>query len=124
MTWGRYPSATCHHSALRIAHFPSSICHFQPMAPLATFHYPLFTFHFLNGAPHSPLASAIHLCHAKPMPDPIGSLLVTDEPPDLGPGPRPGVLSEAALDARLATFFQQQKVPQPHHALLKALALL
>ena len=54
----------------------------------------------------------------------IDSPLATEEPPDLGPGPRPGVLSEAALEARLAAFFQHSKVPEPKQALLKSLALL
>ena len=52
------------------------------------------------------------------------SLLTTDTPPDLGPGPRPGVRSEAVLNAELARFFQQQKVSPPKQALIKALALL
>ena len=52
------------------------------------------------------------------------SLLATDQPPDLGPGPRAGVQSETALTAELTSFFQQHKMPQPKQVLLKALILL
>ena len=55
---------------------------------------------------------------------PTEPLLATDQPPDLGPGPRAGVLPEPELETELANFFRRHKVPPPKRALLKALILL
>jgi hypothetical protein len=52
------------------------------------------------------------------------SLFRTDQLPDLGPGPRSGVLSESALEVMLAEFFRRHPAQEPQKTLLKALALL
>jgi hypothetical protein len=50
--------------------------------------------------------------------------LATPEPPDLGPGPRPGVEPEGALNKRLSEAFGSSKVPSQRQELIRALILL
>src|SRR6266850_2535497 len=59
-----------------------------------------------------------------PVTDEILSLLNTKEPPELGPGPRPGVESESQLNGKLKAFFIAAEIPVPKQQLLRALVLL
>ena len=54
----------------------------------------------------------------------IKTFLATPEPPDLGPGPRPGVEPEAALNKRLSEAIRSLKVPSQKQELIRALILL
>jgi hypothetical protein len=56
--------------------------------------------------------------------DGIYKLLATPEPPELGPGPRPGVQSELELTGKLEDFFIAGKVPAQKQPLLRALVFL
>ena len=51
-------------------------------------------------------------------------LLATPEPPALGPQPRAGVLTEAALNARLDLLFSKTKLPPQQQELIRSLLLL
>jgi hypothetical protein len=51
-------------------------------------------------------------------------LLATAEPPDLGPGPRPGVESESTLQRRLDGLLTQATLPKQNAELIRALTLL
>ncbi len=57
-------------------------------------------------------------------PDKFEKLLATPEPPELGPGPRPGVETEAALDRTLNQLFDSGKLPGQKEPLIRALILL
>jgi hypothetical protein len=48
----------------------------------------------------------------------------TEQTPDLGPGPRPGVQPQSALEGELAKFFGRHPTVEPQRTLLKALVLL
>src|SRR6266567_1129775 len=54
----------------------------------------------------------------------LQKLLVTAEPPELGPGPRPGILSEAALEPKLDELFDRGEVATAKQPLIRALVLL
>lgn len=56
--------------------------------------------------------------------DDLSKLLATPEPPQLGPGPREGVLSERTLNRSLDDFFKNAKVPAGKQDVLRALVLL
>lgn len=58
------------------------------------------------------------------LPDAIGSLLETNTLPDLGPGPRPGVKSEAQLREPLDAAISTLKLPSDRKDLIRALLLL
>jgi hypothetical protein len=51
-------------------------------------------------------------------------LLATDEPPELGPGPRPGVLSQATLNSKLDALFGKVKLAPIRQDLVRSLILL
>ena len=51
-------------------------------------------------------------------------MLTTSEPPDLGPGPRPGVESEAVLKKRLSQALKSSELPSQNQELIRALVLL
>ena len=51
-------------------------------------------------------------------------LLVTDDPAELGPGPRAGVLSEADLNAKLNSLLPETKVSSTRQHLVRSLLLL
>ena len=51
-------------------------------------------------------------------------LLNTPEPPELGPGPRPGVLAESALNEKLDELFDRGEVASSKQPLIRALVLL
>src|SRR5437879_4030843 len=51
-------------------------------------------------------------------------LLATPEPPELGPGPRAGIQSEAELNATLDEWLKQAKLPTAKQQLIRALVLL
>jgi hypothetical protein len=51
-------------------------------------------------------------------------LLSANEPPELGPGPRAGVMSEQELTPKLAALFRDSKLSSPRQQLLRALILL
>jgi len=50
--------------------------------------------------------------------------LATPEPPDLGPGPRPGVQDELALEKELKLLFVSEEMPVQKQQLVRALVLL
>ena len=54
----------------------------------------------------------------------IKELLVTDESAELGPGPRAGVLSEAALNSKLNSLLAQTELSPTRQQLVRALLLL
>src|SRR5258707_623007 len=54
----------------------------------------------------------------------FAKLLATPEPPDLGPGPRPGVISEAALIRDLEELFRSGKFLPQKQNVIRALVLL
>jgi len=54
----------------------------------------------------------------------IGKLLATPELADLGPGPRPGVEAEQALNAALDQLFKTSKLSRERQQLIRALVLL
>jgi hypothetical protein len=56
--------------------------------------------------------------------DRFDKLLATPEPPELGPGPRPGVLSEAELDRNLEGLVTPLRIPGNKKQLVRALVLL
>jgi hypothetical protein len=56
--------------------------------------------------------------------DGIETLLATPEPPDLGPGPRPGVQDEIALEKQLKPLFVSEEMPVQKQQLVRALILL
>ncbi len=51
-------------------------------------------------------------------------MLATPEPPELGPGPRPGVQSELELTEKLQEFFRAGKLPAEKQELVRALVFL
>ncbi len=54
----------------------------------------------------------------------INQLLATPEPPALGPGPRTGVMSAVALNAKLDSWFRETKFLSPQQQLIRSLLLL
>ncbi len=54
----------------------------------------------------------------------IKQLLATPEPPELGPQPRANVLSAAALNAKLDSWFRDAKFPPQQQQLIRSLVLL
>ncbi|HEX5221259.1 MAG TPA: hypothetical protein VFZ59_16975 [Verrucomicrobiae bacterium] len=54
----------------------------------------------------------------------IKQLLATAEPPELGPGPRDGVLPEAELNSRLAAVLGKCRLSSTRQQLVRALILL
>src|SRR5439155_4537203 len=56
--------------------------------------------------------------------DAIQKLLATPEPPDLGPGPRPGVETEGHLNRKLDEALRQTKLSIARQQLIRALVLL
>jgi hypothetical protein len=56
--------------------------------------------------------------------DQLKELLATPTPPALGPQSRPGVMPEAALNARLAELFTDRKISPRQQALIRSLLLL
>jgi hypothetical protein len=57
-------------------------------------------------------------------PNDFQRLLTTPELPGLGPGPRPGILPIAELDADLARLLENTKLPQPSRQLMRAIIFL
>ena len=57
-------------------------------------------------------------------PPALAQLLATAEPPELGPGPRTAVQTQAALNSKLEENFQKAKVSGEHKELIRALMLL
>lgn len=55
---------------------------------------------------------------------PIAQLLVTTELPELGPGPRVGVWSQSALNAKLDALLPKTGLPSTRQDLVRALVLL
>src|SRR5213080_3149624 len=56
--------------------------------------------------------------------DGFKKLLATSDPPELGPGPRAGIQSEAELNAILDERLKQAKLPTAKQQLIRALVLL
>jgi len=56
--------------------------------------------------------------------DGVNKFLATPEPPELGPGPRPGVQSEEELKGKLQVFFAGGKLPVQKQQLVRALVFL
>jgi len=56
--------------------------------------------------------------------DGFKKLLATSDPPELGPGPRAGIQSEAELNATLDERLKQAKLPTAKQQLIRALVLL
>jgi hypothetical protein len=54
----------------------------------------------------------------------LAALLKTSELPELGPGPRSGVLSRSSLDVELQKIFQQTQLSSEKQELLRALVFL
>jgi hypothetical protein len=54
----------------------------------------------------------------------LQKLLATTEPPELGPGPRPGILAEAVLEPKLDELFDRGEVAGAKQPLVRALVLL
>ncbi len=54
----------------------------------------------------------------------LAKLLTTPELPDLGPGPRPGVQPQAALEGELNKLFQGADLSETNRQLVRALILL
>src|SRR5437764_14172088 len=54
----------------------------------------------------------------------IEKLLATPEPPELGPGPRPGILPEAELESKLDKLFDRGEIAAAKQPLIRALVLL
>ena len=54
----------------------------------------------------------------------LQKLLATAEPPELGPGPRPGILAEAALESKLDELFDRGEVASAKQPLIRALVML
>jgi hypothetical protein len=54
----------------------------------------------------------------------LAALLKTPELPELGPGPRSGVLSQSALNAELEKAFRQIRLPGENQHIIRALILL
>ncbi len=52
------------------------------------------------------------------------AILATPEPPELGPGPRAGVLAAPALNRDLEDLFRRTKLPAEKQPLVRALVLL
>src|SRR5437879_6116878 len=61
---------------------------------------------------------------SRPLSQELRNLLTTSEPPDLGPGPRPGVESEAVLKKRLSQALKSSELPSQNQELIRALVLL
>ena len=59
-----------------------------------------------------------------PIPDAIRSLLETSTPPELGPGPRPGIKSQAQLRGPLDLALSSIQLPADKTDLIRALILL
>src|SRR5437660_11651180 len=54
----------------------------------------------------------------------LQELLATAEAPALGPGPRPGVMAEAALEKRLDELFDRGEIAGAKQPLVRALVML
>src|SRR2546423_9817320 len=54
----------------------------------------------------------------------LEKLLATLEPPELGPGPRKGILAEAALEPKLDEIFDRGEIAGAKQPLIRALVLL
>src|SRR6266404_1465013 len=54
----------------------------------------------------------------------MNKFVATPEPPELGPGPRPGIQSESELNGKLQEFFGAEKLPTQKQELVRALVLL
>jgi hypothetical protein len=54
----------------------------------------------------------------------LENLLATPESPDLGPGPRPGALTESAINKTLDELFDRGEVASARQSLIRALVLL
>ena len=54
----------------------------------------------------------------------FNQLLATPEPPALGPEPRAGVMTEAALNAKLGALFRETKLSATQQELIRSLLLL
>ncbi len=54
----------------------------------------------------------------------LEKLFATPEPPELGPGPRPGVRPQSELDAELKTIFRQTQLAEGSRELIRSLVLL
>ena len=54
----------------------------------------------------------------------LRKLLATGDPPELGPGPRPGVCSEAELKREMETILRDENLPETSRDLIRALVLL
>lgn len=54
----------------------------------------------------------------------LKQLLATDEPAELGPGPRPGVLSERELNSRLEPLLDRSTLSSTRRQLIRSLLLL
>jgi hypothetical protein len=54
----------------------------------------------------------------------LNDLLATPEPAELGPGPRPGVQPQSALEAKLAEVLSQANISKENRELIRALILL
>jgi hypothetical protein len=66
------------------------------------------------------------MCHLAnmPLPEPLAQLFHTREPPELGPGPRPGVQPEEKVNRALEEILSGTALPRESQALTRALALL
>lgn len=54
----------------------------------------------------------------------LKNLLATPEPPELGPGPRPGILAESAINEKLDQLFDRGEIASAKQPLIRALVLL
>jgi hypothetical protein len=70
-----------------------------------------------------PLTVSIQIMAATTLQD-LQRLFVTAEPPELGPGPRPGVLAEAALEPKLDELYDRGEIASAKQPLIRALVLL
>jgi hypothetical protein len=72
-----------------------------------------------------PLDGGHHAANLRSMaPNDFQKLLTTPGPPELGPSPRPDVLSIAELNAELARLLEKTELPEASHLLTRAIVFL
>lgn len=72
------------------------------------------------------MEKVVPMCNlaSMPVPESLTPLLRTTEPPELGPGPRPGVRPETEVNRALDELLGRSALPRDNQELIRALVLL
>jgi len=95
----------------------------MPALPVAMIDNQSFVSFGRNLFGKGPLIGRIQIMAGTTLQD-LQKLFATAEPPELGPGPRSGVLSEAALGPKLDALFDRGEIASAKQPLIRALVLL